>query len=476
MTPLTPDEIADSNFRKLRATGGLPDGIGESEAKRLCHPHTRDTLCAKAALSPAHESLLRRVERFETELRSRPASLSDSGNSGSGEQGGNRQGNAAALIIATPFVWRDPSEIPPRQFVYGKHYVRKHVSVTIAPGGLGKSSLDLVEALAMASGRPLLGGPKPKPRRVWYFNLEDPRVETERRIAAICLHHGIEPKDFDGRLFVDSGRETPLIIGEKLRDATVVHKPIVAALIAELKRLGVDVLIIDPFVSCHRAPENDNGAIDMIAKTWGDVADATNCAVELVHHVRKPSGGGSYELTIDDARGASAFVNAARSVRVLNVMSTKEAVDFGIPEPRRRAYFRVDNGKASFAPPEDKADWHKFISVPLNNPTNEDPADSVGVVLAWEPPNAFDGIAAADVFRVQTAVTAGVWREDIRADNWVGKAIADTLNRDLSDPKALADIKTMLKTWLASGALKVVLQLDEKRRERKFVVVGQLAV
>ena len=60
-------------------------------------------------------------------------------------------------ITATPFEWRDPSTIPPRQWLFGRHLIRKFMSCTIAPGGLGKSSLVLVEAVSMASGRNLTG-------------------------------------------------------------------------------------------------------------------------------------------------------------------------------------------------------------------------------------------------------------------------------------------------------------------------------
>src|ERR1700745_4181057 len=59
-------------------------------------------------------------------------------------------------IIATPWAWRDPSTIPPRRWLYGKHYIRKFLSTTVAPGGAGKSSLVLVEALSMVTTRRLL--------------------------------------------------------------------------------------------------------------------------------------------------------------------------------------------------------------------------------------------------------------------------------------------------------------------------------
>src|SRR5664279_4253052 len=117
----------------------------------------------------------------------------------------------APRFSAEPYVWREPKTIPPRQWLHAGHYIRGFVSATIAPGGLGKSSLQLVEAIGMAVGRDLLRGTTSKMKlSVWYWNLEDPREEIDRRIAAILLHYKIHPGEIDGRLFVNSGRNEPL--------------------------------------------------------------------------------------------------------------------------------------------------------------------------------------------------------------------------------------------------------------------------
>jgi hypothetical protein len=49
----------------------------------------------------------------------------------------------------------EPSQIRARQWLYGHHYCRGFVSVTVAPGGMGKSLLGIVEGLAMATRRKL---------------------------------------------------------------------------------------------------------------------------------------------------------------------------------------------------------------------------------------------------------------------------------------------------------------------------------
>jgi AAA domain len=129
--------------------------------------------------------------------------------------------------------------------------------------------LVLVEAVAMATQRALLGVPVPTRLRVWNWNGEDPREETERRIAAILLHYNIDPQELEDWLFVDCGRDTPICIAERRRN-DVIFTPDAEALTAEIIRLKVDVFTLDPFVKTHCLPENDNGMIDQVARRYAD--------------------------------------------------------------------------------------------------------------------------------------------------------------------------------------------------------------
>ena len=286
---------------------------------------------------------------------------------------GKANGAGKRAIHATPFVWIDPASIPPRKFLYGKHLVRQFVSTTISHGGGGKSALEITEALAMTSNRALLGIQPSEPLCVWYWNGEDPRAEIDRRVMATALHYGLTA-DSIGRLYTDVGRETPIIIAEQTRDGAKILVPVVDAVIKTIQDEHIDVAIIDPFVSSHRVTENDNNAIELVVKKWAHIADVTNAAIELVHHSRKTGA----DVTVQDGRGAIALLAAARSARVLNVMSENEAGQAGVEH--RKWYFRVDNGKANLTPPVDKAEWFKFVSVALAN------GDNVGVPTSWQFP------------------------------------------------------------------------------------------
>src|SRR5262249_36918481 len=147
-------------------------------------------------------------------------------------------------------------------------------------------------------------------------------------IAAHCKQHGIKLDDLPGQLFVDDRTSFPLSIA-KARNGVISFCEESLTLFAQAIAFDrIDAVIIDPFVSFHTVPENDNNNVDAIIKRLAAIATRANCSIEISHHVRKgPSAAGGFrpELTVDDARGGSAIVNAVRSARVINRMTTTEA-------------------------------------------------------------------------------------------------------------------------------------------------------
>ena len=186
-----------------------------------------------------------------------------------------------------------------------------------------------------------------------------------------------------------------VVIATQDQDGTTIAVPVVEALVATIHAKQIDVVMIDPFISSHQVPENDNNAIDAVAKTWTMIADITNTAIDLAHHTRKTGGA---EVTVEDGRGASALLNAVRPARVLNVMTEDEATKAGIVDGRRR-YFKVADGKNNLALPPDKLDWFRSESIFLGNGDPDDPddnGDDMGVVTAWEWPDPMEGVTDAD--------------------------------------------------------------------------------
>lgn len=364
-------------------------------------------------------------------------------------------------IKATAFAWRPETGIPPRKWIYGRHLIRKFLSVDVAAGGIGKSSVKVVEALALAADRTLLGKQvHDGPHRVWLYNLEDPDEETERRIHAAAKHFDIAPDDIGDRLFVNSGREQPVCIADETGDGARIVRPVADALIEQLKTNRIDVLILDPFVSSHAVSENDNRAIDMVAKEWARIADICDCSINLVHHVRKQNGS---EVTAESSRGAVSLIGAARSVIVYNRMTKEEGERAGIAPEQRGFYFRTQSDKANLAPAE-KADWHRMNSVDLDN------GDSVGVACPWIWPDSFDGVSTWHLKQVQARVADGKYRKDVQSKDWIGVLVAEVCGLDKNDDQRR--LKDIIKQWIDTDMLRYVEDFDDQRRPRIFVEVG----
>lgn len=365
-------------------------------------------------------------------------------------------------ITATPFEWIDPATIPPRRFIYGTHLIRKYASATIAPGGVGKSTLLTAEALAIVTGEPILGITPKETCAVWAYNGEDPRDELQRRYAAAIIAHKLRPPNVQGRFYMNSGRDQPICIAEMEKGAIRIAIPIENALVERLLLLQIGVLQVDPFISFHRLSENDNTAIDAVTKTWARIADRANCAIDLVHHVRKV---GDTEVSVDDARGASALISAVRSARVLNRMTKDEAAKAGVDSPR--PYFRTNSGKVNLSPSCEESEWYEIRSLALNN------GDDVGVAHRWKWPSPFAEVSLSDLETVQKKISEGQWRENIRATDWAGKAVAEVLGIDLQAPGARAQVKSILDVWVKNRALKTVEKKDASRKLRRYVEAGE---
>jgi hypothetical protein len=375
----------------------------------------------------------------------------------------------------TVFEWEDPTKLPVRDWIYGKHLIRRHVSATIASGAVGKTSLKIVEALALATGRPLLGQDVPKRSRVWLFNLEDDMIELRRRVSAAMLHYNIKPADIGDRLHIDG--EKSLVITKTTRQGTIINTPVVDAVVEAIEALEIDVLFVDPFISSHDAPESDSGAMDLVMKSgWVRVAREANCAVELCHHTTKADAS-SGMATAMSGRGSGAVVFACRSVQVLNPMSYEEAKAAALESPV--GYFSAKDDKQNLTLKTGSRDWYKMESVSLGNGGTGNLAclrsDSIGVVTRWQWPTQasfVEEVTGRQLQAIKDRLTAGAYRKDAQAKAWAGYVVGDVLglgsSKEAMDGHDRQRISRMLDAWIKDGQLRVHEQMVN-RVAKEFV-------
>lgn len=377
------------------------------------------------------------------------------------------QASPAAFEWPTPVGPINELLLPRRHWIYGRTHIRGFVSVTASAGGIGKTSLTMVEALAVAANKPLLGENIYEPCNVWVINLEDDMSEMMLRLAAAMKHYNVKHEDIAGKLFMDAEDTIELIMGAETRDGLTLNDALLEVLMKRVKDNGIGLVIIDPFVSTHLANENSNSSIQAIVAMFRKLAREANCAVHIVHHVRKGNG---EDATIDSVRGAGSLIGAARVARVINKVSEEDAINAGVPQAEALGLFRIDNGKANLAPPSDKAVYRRMVSVELGN--NE----LIGVATEYKLPDVFDGITTRDAMRVQQAIgnqaEGDPARSNPQAKNWAGYTVAEVLNLDPDADKGR--IKSILKTWVNKDVLRVEYLPDKRTgRDVPCVVVGE---
>jgi DNA polymerase I-like protein with 3'-5' exonuclease and polymerase domains len=353
------------------------------------------------------------------------------------------------IIIGEPYQPPVEMDIPPWDWLYGRHLLRGEVAGTAAMGGTGKSTTSIVEALAMVSGRALLNEEVPRSLRVVLINLEDTRKTMDKRIAAATRQYGLTPADIGDRLIVKAKGEVKIKVAKQRRSGDVERNAAtIRALIQLMLDHRADVLSVDSFIRTHQVNENDNSAVQEVVECFEDVAVATEGAVHLWHHTRKLGG---EKATIEAARGASAFVDACRSARIFETMSEKEHEQLKEIQPEMLArgfYFRSFNGKRNFAPPVEQSDWFEIKNITLLN------GDDVGVVTTWGYPATWDDVEPETAEKVIAEIGAGT--KDGRRftnHNSATKRAAWPIVRKHCPNKTRDQCRRMVAIWIKRGLL-----------------------
>lgn len=378
-----------------------------------------------------------------------------------GASDGDKKPDSDEPFPLRPLYIQDQAAIPHRQWIYGTHLIRAFVTLLIAPGGTGKSTLMLANLMAIATKRPLLGIKVHQQCNAALLNLEDPQDEIDRRVTALAMRYGIRNADIEGRLFASPADHVVTIAGIGDDGFSVVH-PDEKRIIERVRDENIGVLGVDPFAESHTLEENSNPAMIKAAAAWRRVARKGNCAVALAHHVRK----GPVD-SIESARGAKALTDSARIGLLLSTMNEEDAGLLGIKPEDRLQYVRLDDAKANMSPRAPKAWWFRLTSVTLNNADETYPnGDTVGVIESWQPKTVWEAVTPDGIDTVLDRIEAGMpggsrytASQRGETDRWAGTLLMQAL--DITEGQA----KTMLKSWLKSGCLFTEDYRDEQQRK-----------
>lgn len=369
---------------------------------------------------------------------------------------------------------RDLTKMEPRKFVYGASYLKGYPTLTISPGGRGKSALTIAEAVCISMGVDYLwGGRRIVRQRVHYWNGEDKLDEIEKRVGAFAKRHGVDHAELEQWLSYSSGRKKSMKIASEQAGVCVPDKHIIKGIIQTCLDQKIGVLIIDPIVSTHDVSENNNTAMQKVMAEWVKICELTDVALHLVLHSRKVML--DQKITADDNRGASSVVAASRSARVLNIMSLEEAQLCKIEPSHRKLYLHAEEGDKenfTFSSVTQKR-WVKLDGEPLGNTDVLDDwpdGDEVGIPTLWELP-VDAGLEPDQLEAILTAIDvpdANYMTRAAKNTNWLGWKIAELTDRSADDK---IELERIIKTLLKDKHIKIGEGISGKDRHKIKIYV-----
>ena len=228
--------------------------------------------------------------------------------------------------------WTPPLTISDQEWMLARsspdciveNYLFADVGVLFAPGGVGKTTLVLYEAICIALGLPLYDLEVKKPGPVMILTAEDSREMLIARLRAICaamelsypqirtVRERVQISDVTG-----SGLRLTRVIDDVVLPTASVDE------IADKCASSPPVLIvIDPAVSFGVGESRVNDAEQGLIEAARRLRNRLNCCVRYVHHTGKTNG---REMSLDQyaGRGGSAFSDGARMVHVMQPLTGK---------------------------------------------------------------------------------------------------------------------------------------------------------
>lgn len=198
---------------------------------------------------------------------------------------------------------------PPPRFVWDGYCPRGVVTLLGAHGGTGKSTIALMLAVAVATGRELFGiATDAAP--VVFASFEDGAHLVRHRLAHICQCWGINPGELAGLHIVDGTANPELFASDGRGPGDVT--PAYGELLALVQQTGAGLVIVDNASDAYGGDEIQRRQVRAFMRSLAVIAREGDAAVMLLAHVDKGTSRKERSDT-EGYSGSTAWHNSARS-------------------------------------------------------------------------------------------------------------------------------------------------------------------
>ena len=278
---------------------------------------------------------------------------------------------------ALPFVTFGPGNPPGRPKVRSwvtDLHLRGAVSMTIAAPGTGKSTLAVVNALAIVTERRDIASFEKleRPGAVLFVSNEDGVEEIERKIVATMKDRSLTQADWKHPIKVSPTR---LVFVEKDNKSAFVPTLALIEFAKAVRAINeatpVALLIVDTLLSVSRGADPNGGADMGAPSACADIlAKGLGCAVELIHHSSKDRSGIAGDL--NSALGSIVTMTGLRGAVTLTRPTEKDRTAFGWTEAEAKRRIVLTGAKANQGP-EAARRWFEFRAIQIDAEDERDP-------------------------------------------------------------------------------------------------------
>lgn len=272
------------------------------------------------------------------------------------------------------FVWGNATALMtlrPRPWVLHRYLLRQEVTALIAPGGVGKSLVQLMTAVFLATGQDMFGfkNMEGRPLKSIIYNAEDSLDEMSMRLYAICTALNIDANLVVPRIMLISGKTHMRLRLVNGGQQPSINEAAFRMLVDAARDPDLGMLALDPLNKLHTVSGIDNIAMTYVMEQLETLAEITNVALLISHHTSKPNlaSSANYAGNADSAQGASAVKDSARIMMTLMAPSDDDAARFALTGSERRMYLRMDDAKMNRALASDETLWLRKVPVKLWN-------------------------------------------------------------------------------------------------------------
>jgi hypothetical protein len=204
-------------------------------------------------------------------------------------------------------------------------YLPQDAGGDVAPGGTGKSTLLIYEAVHIILGRPLYGRQIVRPGAALFITAEDKREVVLGRLNQICRALELTKKEYEkvrNSFYVEDVSACPAKLVEADRYGAQ-PTSFVDEIVAKYKGAKLAVAILDPTSLLGPGEMSGNDGMAELMRTSRMLSQQLEAAVRLVHHVAQAVARGKIRDQYA-GRGGTAFADNSRGQRQVIVLMERK--------------------------------------------------------------------------------------------------------------------------------------------------------